>query len=441
MTQYKINHRNLPWIEPDHLISSWPAEAPLLYLGGDSQICYLATSFYEISFSEFCATRMSRLLHQKPADKEATSFCHGYWGLLNFEALSRSQTSKDLTCTPKMFRISQVLIFDKKLKTLHLSEFKPCPLGLRPVSDPFQTDPDVLHSLIRASTQKPPLESWPEIKLIPEQSNQHYLNLCHQILDDIRSGRYYQINLLRYFKTHRSLKRAELIALIRKNGGPFSALWDLPSACIASMSPEKFVDILPGPDQATVRTFPIKGTIHRSPSKEEDQRLRETLQNSQKDQAELHIIVDLMRNDLNQICQTGSVEVLDPGSPRSFKTVHHLVAHLSGLLKKDILWSDFFSRLCPGGSITGAPKKEVLNAIFEYEGRNRLYFMGNIFCLDDSGYMTSSILIRTLFAQKSSPILNEIFQYAAGSGITLKSNPDDELSETETKCKPVTNQR
>jgi para-aminobenzoate synthetase component 1 len=151
---------------------------------------------------------------------------------------------------------------------------------------------------------------------------------------------------------------------------------------------------------------------------------------SKKNLAELHMIIDLMRNDLNRICIPGTVEVKDANRLVSFVNVHHLVGSVIGQLREGLTVKDLLTALCPGGSITGAPKIEVMLAIREYEQRPRGYFMGHAFMLDDTGTFNSSILIRTL--QKQS---GKDYEFSAGSGIVIHSDPKSERLEIDAKCK------
>jgi para-aminobenzoate synthetase component 1 len=147
------------------------------------------------------------------------------------------------------------------------------------------------------------------------------------------------------------------------------------------------------------------------------------------------MIVDLMRNDFFRICGSGNVSVKDPGTVYSFSNVHHLIAALTGRLHKELSLRDCLEKLCPGGSITGAPKKEVMLAISELEKRSRGYFMGNILLFDyKQQKLDSSILIRTVHVKES-----EDMEFAVGSGIVIASEAESEFSELKAKMRVVSN--
>ena len=146
------------------------------------------------------------------------------------------------------------------------------------------------------------------------------------------------------------------------------------------------------------------------------------------------MIVDLMRNDF-RICGPGNVSVKDPGTVYSFSNVHHLIASVVGKLDKKMSLGECLKRLCPGGSITGAPKKEVMLAISELEQRKRAYFMGNIMLFDHKQQkLDSSILIRTVHIKGSSDM-----EFAVGSGIVIASEAESEYSELKAKMRVVSN--
>jgi para-aminobenzoate synthetase component 1 len=272
------------------------------------------------------------------------------------------------------------------------------------------------------------------IWLKPLVSSRDYLTSVEQVLEDIRDGRYYQLNLLRYFSSPGNPSNLALASRLDRLGGPMSAWISLGGLKIVSFSPERFVtgrEEKGGDGLVCLETAPIKGTLARSESPCQDEALKSRLSGSDKDRAELAMIVDLMRHDLARVSVPRSVLVEDPGSVASFSHVHHLVARISSRVEASLSLRDFLASLCPAGSITGAPKQEVTGAIRRFEKRPRRYFMGNIFQWNGQGEMNSSILIRTAVAEGA----RESIEYAAGSGIVIRSKPDEEKAEIEAKTR------
>ncbi|MBP9708861.1 MAG: chorismate-binding protein [Oligoflexales bacterium] len=267
-------------------------------------------------------------------------------------------------------------------------------------------------------------------------SNSAYLDLVKQVQEDIKSGRYYQLNLLRYFENTRLLSFAEKLARLRYYGASYSSWIYLSDLEVLSFSPEQFIEIDPIDEKhAQISTFPIKGSIARSNDPANDLAAAAKLLASKKDLAELHMIVDLMRNDLHKIAVRHSVSIENSNALKSLAHIHHLFAVIRAKILPDLTLQNILSAVCPAGSISGAPKIEVMKAIKEYENRPRNYFMGNIFYQTANGKFDSSILIRTLVGkgyQSDSPL-----DYAAGSGITINSDAETEMKEIDLKCASV----
>ena len=272
-------------------------------------------------------------------------------------------------------------------------------------------------------------------------TKQCYLRKAKAVIRDIHDGRYYQLNLLRRFvieeiqgyqkfRHSQSLWRS-LATLFFHRSDEMSAWVCLEEEMVVSFSPERFVRIPLSTSHDgffTIETYPIKGTIRRGHNLAEDTRLREQLLASSKDQRELSMIVDLMRHDLSGVSRPNTTAVVDAGSVVAFSSVFHLVALISSQLDSTLTLSQLLSRLLPAGSITGAPKQEVMAAISEYEGMSRGYFMGNLLVMDHRGF-DSSVLIRSLSLRGT-----QYAEYAAGSGIVFDSDPEREYQEIDAKC-------
>ncbi len=286
-------------------------------------------------------------------------------------------------------------------------------------------------AVVANESDLPPLTSTVGFDLRPRESDASYLAKVQRIQNDIRAGTYYQLNLLRYFGFEIEPGRQEMYRLLRERAGSYSVWLATADLSIASFSPEQFICLTPTISGLQASARPIKGTISRSDDPTEDHLLAHQLATSPKDRAELSMIIDLMRNDLGRVSELGSVKVLDSGSIESLPYVHHLVAQVSSRLRSDLTLGDFLDSVCPAGSITGAPKIEVMKAIRNLEGRDRGFFMGNLVLFDsETGYLNSSVLIRTAYARAGA---SSVWEYAAGSGIVLDSDPALELLEIEAK--------
>lgn len=408
-----------------------PDDFPILAWGGkQSRFACLALAWEERDPNE----ALSQVITQPPVvrvsgcyNQNCQPFLGGWVGINSYDDYQFDKTATKLAAS-RVFWVTRVLVFDNQTQQLFEASLEP---DTKPgISlDWEQLVPEV-------KTWAPPSEFDNQIwRWRAESSEQEYLDRAAACLEDIRQGRYYQVNLLRYFQLESEPKHTDWLERWAYYSGPYSSIVRLPDLELYSFSPERFISFCPGQNGIVVRTEPIKGTMPVYQDEEQNRQAREQLASSLKDHAELHMIVDLMRNDLFQLCQPGTVKVLDPGSIHTFTSVHHLIASISGCLKQELTLAEFFTALCPGGSITGAPKIEVMRAIRSYEGRDRGYMMGNFYFWSPfQAYFDSSILIRT-----SQRIASRPMEFAAGSGLVVRSSPLQELAEIQAKCRVVMN--
>jgi para-aminobenzoate synthetase component 1 len=180
-----------------------------------------------------------------------------------------------------------------------------------------------------------------------------YMDALDAIHEYIRAGDIYQTNLTQRFQCQLQLEPLELYGLLRKiNPAPFASYLDFGQGQIVSSSPERFIQV----KGRSIETRPIKGTMPRGKNPQEDAANKKILENSEKDKAELLMIVDLQRNDVGKICKSGTVKVPELYKLETYETVFHLVSTVTGELKDDISPVDCVRATFPGGSITGAPK-------------------------------------------------------------------------------------
>lgn len=406
-------------VSPWDLLARLKPSDPILFLGGDkSDHSLLALSFDEEDRDEFMFDEVTA--PDTKGGKSPLSMTLGQVALLTYDAFNPWCTEASAPC--RFFRVRRALVYDRATASYTLCEEKDgSPDQARyQVAWPLETE---------ANASLPPLTvDWKST-----WTDSQYLEAVRQSLEEIRDGRFYQVNLLRYWEHQGEIPRPYFLRRLRKFAGPFSAYFDLPNLSLVSWSPERFVKIRHEDNKTFIEAEPIKGTRAVVNDEAMDAALVQELKASAKDNAELHMIVDLMRNDLQKLSISGGVKVLDPGSVRSFPNVHHLIARVQGELKSGKKLEDLCRALCPGGSITGAPKREVMDVIQKREERDRGYFMGNIWYKDAfSGRIDSSILIRTAVRQS-----RHSWEYAAGSGITVKSHAYEELQEVLTKARIV----
>ena len=260
----------------------------------------------------------------------------------------------------------------------------------------------------------------------PMLSSEQYKQSVTAVKNYILSGDCYQTNFTQHFSSsfEGDLWQAYL-ALREAAPSPYSAFWQWQDKALLSISPERFVKSSEG----KVETKPIKGTLLRGKTVEEDQDNAVALLNSAKDRAENLMIVDLLRNDLGKNCVPGSIRVPKLFALESFPNVHHLVSTVSGVLADQRSSIDLLKGCFPGGSITGAPKKRAMEIIEELEPVKRSVYCGSIGYISATGRMDTNIAIRTIVADGSS------LHCWGGGGIVADSQADCEYKESINKIK------
>jgi para-aminobenzoate synthetase component 1 len=242
----------------------------------------------------------------------------------------------------------------------------------------------------------------------------------------IRAGDCYQVNLaLRFTAPCQGDPWPLYLALRARNPAPFSAWLNFPFGQVLSSSPERFLSVR----DDWVETRPIKGTRPRGADPGEDARRMAELAGSAKDRAENLMIVDLLRNDLGQVCVPGSVTVPSLFTLESYATVHHLVSSVRGRLRPGMTALDQLAAAFPGGSITGAPKLRAMEIIEELEAERRGVYCGAIGYLGHDGGMDSNIAIRTLTH------VDDRIRFWAGGGLVADSDADSEYRECQDKAR------
>jgi len=241
-----------------------------------------------------------------------------------------------------------------------------------------------------------------------------YINAVKQIKEYIASGHVYQVNLSQRFEMNFEGSAFGLFkTLYNLNPAPFFSYINAGDHFIVSTSPERF--LLQSGDR--LETRPIKGTMPRGDTLKEDKKLGLELKNSKKDDAELSMIVDLLRNDLGKICKAGSVRVVEHKRLEVYKNVFHLVSIIEGVLDKDQDAVDIIKAAFPGGSITGCPKIRSMEIIDELEPHRRHIYTGSTGYISFHDTMDLSIAIRT------ATIVNKKIIFSVGGGIVFDSDP------------------
>jgi para-aminobenzoate synthetase component 1 len=242
----------------------------------------------------------------------------------------------------------------------------------------------------------------------------------------IEAGDIYQVNLSRRIAVQGIRNPGAVYLRLRsENPAPYSGYIGARNFAVISSSPELFLRRR----GSRITTRPIKGTRPRSPDPVEDRTNRQTLLNSEKDLSELHMIVDLERNDLGRVCEYGTVETERLHELETFEHVHHLVGTVSGNLRSSANVTDILEATFPGGSVTGAPKIRAMEIIDLLEPTRRQVYTGSMGWIGQNGDLELNVCIRTLEWKDQS------LYFQVGGGIVADSDPAEEFLETRDKAR------
>jgi len=262
-----------------------------------------------------------------------------------------------------------------------------------------------------------------------DRSRAQYVSHVETVRDEIQRGTVYQIN---YTAPLRFRLEGDPRALYRRlrvrQHVPYGAYLNLGDTHILSWSPELFFRRTGD----RILTRPMKGTIRRGRTVEEDRALREELRSDPKNRAENLMIVDLLRNDLSVCCQPGSVRVPALYETEAYDTVTQMTSTVEGRLRDDAGLSDVLRALFPCGSVTGAPKRRAMRLIRRLETAPRGAYCGAIGMAGPDGVATFSVAIRTAVLSGDTGTMG------IGSGIVWDSEPEGEYAECLLKGKFLT---
>jgi len=266
--------------------------------------------------------------------------------------------------------------------------------------------------------------------VVEEDAPELYLQAIEQALEYIRAGDIYQANLSREWRAQlaRGIQPFHLYERLRQtNPGPFCGVARLDDIAIVSSSPERLIAVRDG----WISTRPIAGTRPRGADPASDELLVRELRAHPKERAEHIMLLDLERNDLGRVCESGTVEVDEYMTIESYAHVHHIVSNVKGRLRSDVSPGQALAAVFPGGTITGCPKVRCMEIVAELERAPRGAYTGSLGYLNRDGSMDFNILIRSLEVRGDRVTLR------AGAGIVADSIPQRELEESRAKARGV----
>ncbi len=262
----------------------------------------------------------------------------------------------------------------------------------------------------------------PPARVIRTSGREEFARAFAEVQRHLRLGNSYETNLT--FRTHVA-SAADPVDTYRRlrrlSPAPYAALVTHGGTRVLSSSPERFATIRA---DRTIEMRPIKGTTSREPDRDRDTAAAERLRAEPKFVGENLIIVDLLRNDLAQVCDVGSVRVTDLMHVESYPSVHQLITTIAGRLRPDVTTLAALQAVFPAGSMTGAPKLRTMQIIADVETTPRGIYSGAVGWLLDDDSADLGVVIRTLVHRGAS------YSLGTGGGITVHSRCAEEYAET-----------
>ncbi len=257
-----------------------------------------------------------------------------------------------------------------------------------------------------------------------------YIEKINHIKSHIQYGDIYEMNFCQEFYTENFIDPVSTYFKLQEiSPTPFATYYRLDDKYLLSASPERFLKRI----NNKIISQPIKGTIRRGNTKDEDELLKDKLRNDIKERSENVMIVDLVRNDLSKIARNGSVNVDELYGVYTFKQVHQLISTVSAEINDNECVVDIIKSTFPMGSMTGAPKVRAMEIIEEYEETKRGLYSGSVGYITPDRDFDFNVIIRSIIYNDSKKYLS----FIVGGAITSKSEPEMEYDECLLKAKAI----
>ena len=358
---------------------------------------------------------------QTPGDSDAWPFVGGWFLYLGYELAAEIEPVVDFPPAGDGFPVA----FASRCPALIYS--KPNQPGVLHLV----AENEELLEAMRAEVEDlapPVFRSAPTLSALSEDPPQAFKAAVERIHEYILDGDVFQVNLSRAWQgTFADKPDAGALyrSLRQSNPAPFAGMVHWNDHVLMSSSPERLVSSRLG----EVQSRPIAGTRPRGHDRKADQALSQELLTHPKERAEHIMLIDLERNDLGRVCETGTVTVDELMVVESYEHVHHIVSNVRGHLRSDVSPVDVIRAVFPGGTITGCPKVRCMEIIAELEQQGRGFYTGSFGYLGLDGSMDLNILIRSMLLH------GKKVSFRTGAGIVSDSEPDRELVETEDKAR------
>jgi anthranilate synthase component 1 len=346
--------------------------------------------------------------------QQTLPFIGGWFLYLGYELAQEIEPVLQLPPAPDNFPVAFAARCDGAVLIRH---------GAQPVCELIAETPQLLRQMraeIATAGRFRPLPATP-LETLEAENPKTFTDGVRRIHEYLLAGDVFQVNISRGW-SGRFAEAADPLQVYNRlrqtNPSPFGGLVRWRECTLLSSSPERLVEIRGD----TVQTRPIAGTRPRGHDRDSDEALSRELIDHPKERAEHIMLIDLERNDLGRVCETGSVDVSELMVVESYAHVHHIVSNVCGRLRPDATAADVIRAVFPGGTITGCPKVRCMEIIAELEQQGRGFYTGAMGYLGRDGQMDLNILIRSMMMK------GRQFDFRT-------ADPDAELAETVDKAR------
>jgi len=381
------------------------------------------------SFLQDYYNKIDKKKYNRLTQELGFSFVDGFIGYIGYDMVQvfepvlkpYMQDLKDTLNTPDLdlIRPSIILAFSHKSSTLTIIQN----------DKTYQDKMDLIENILR-EPHTPQMLKRAKLKGDGEYSidEKRFKNLVLESKEMIKSGDIFQILLSNRYTQKGEIDPLSFYRLLRsKNPSPYLFLLDYEDFSICGSSPEVMVKLTDN----EILLRPIAGTRKRGKTHARDKELEEEMLNDPKERAEHLMLVDLGRNDVGRVAQSGTVKVTDMMRVERYSHVMHMVSDVEAIIQDGKDAFDLFRATFTAGTMTGAPKIRAMELIAEYEKLKRGFYSGSVGYFAFNGDMDSSIAIRTALIKKDSITLQ------AGAGVVADSIPELEYLEVQNKLKAL----
>ncbi|MDO9542580.1 MAG: anthranilate synthase component I [Kiritimatiellia bacterium] len=358
-------------------------------------------------------------------------FIGGGVGFISYEAAEEferlpapKKTSGQKTAIVSRFlRVDKLIVFDNLRHTIQIVVCSR-PDKAKSPEDAFNTacaEIDKIEKVLRQSSAQREGNKYPVPEFVANMSPEEYCAMVKKAREYIVSGDIIQAVLSQRFSVKTAVPPLEIYRALRLlNPSPYMYFLKIGGQVLVGSSPETMVRLT----GSRIELRPIAGTRPRGANEQEDRRLADELLSDEKEKAEHVMLVDLGRNDIGRVAETGSVQVRDYMTIERYSHVMHIVSQVEGILRKNCDAADVLKATFPAGTLSGAPKIRAMEIIRELEPGPRGAYGGAVGYVGYDGSMDFAITIRTIEA------VNDIVSIQAGAGIVYNSEPQREFEET-----------